>query len=103
MSGQARRSMSSSTRRTSCSSPCGGGCATSAACRDVAELLLPRGVEVTHETIRAWEFRFAPRAGRPSSAANVAGRAGVSWYLDETYVKIAWVLVLPLSRHRRGR
>ncbi|MEE8422739.1 MAG: IS6 family transposase, partial [Dehalococcoidia bacterium] len=28
--------------------------------RDVAELLLQRGFEVTHETIRAWEFRFAP-------------------------------------------
>ena len=28
--------------------------------RDVAELLLERGYEVTHETIRSWEFRFAP-------------------------------------------
>ncbi len=28
--------------------------------RDVAELLLERGYEVTHETIRDWEFRFAP-------------------------------------------
>ena len=28
--------------------------------RDVAELLLQRGFEVTHETIRAWEVRFAP-------------------------------------------
>lgn len=28
--------------------------------RDVAELLLQRGFEVTHETVRAWEFRFAP-------------------------------------------
>ncbi len=28
--------------------------------RDVAELLLQRGFEVTHETIRAWELRFAP-------------------------------------------
>ncbi len=27
--------------------------------RDVAELLLQRGYEVTHETVRAWEFRFA--------------------------------------------
>ena len=29
--------------------------------RDVAELLLQRGFEVTHETIREWEFR--PAAG----------------------------------------
>ncbi len=28
--------------------------------RDVAELLLQRGFEVSHETIRLWEFRFAP-------------------------------------------
>ena len=28
--------------------------------RDVAELLLQRGFEICHETIRAWEFRFAP-------------------------------------------
>ena len=26
--------------------------------RDVAELLLQRGYELSHETIRAWEFRF---------------------------------------------
>jgi transposase-like protein len=31
--------------------------------RDVAELLLQRGYEVTHETVRAWEFRFAPLLG----------------------------------------
>ena len=28
--------------------------------RDVTELLLQRGYEVTHETIRCWEFRLAP-------------------------------------------
>ena len=28
--------------------------------RDVAEMLLQRGFEVTHETIGKWEFRFAP-------------------------------------------
>ena len=28
--------------------------------RDVAELLLQRGFEVSHETIRVWEYRFAP-------------------------------------------
>ena len=27
--------------------------------RDVAELPLQRGYEVTYETVRAWEFRFA--------------------------------------------
>ena len=28
--------------------------------RDVAEMLLQRGFAVTHETVREWEFRFAP-------------------------------------------
>jgi transposase-like protein len=28
--------------------------------RDVAELLLQRGFEASYETIRVWEFRFAP-------------------------------------------
>ena len=57
--------------------------------RDVAELLLERGYEITHETIRDWEFRFAPlladqlrakRRGRAKSElfrarAAVLGRA----------------------------
>ena len=46
--------------------------------RDVAEFLLEPGFEVSHETVRIWEFRFAPLvsenprarrrglAGRPS-------------------------------------
>ena len=56
--------------------------------RDVAELLLQRGFEVTHETIRAWEFRFAPLLADQLRARR-RGRAGGSWYLDETYVKVA--------------
>ena len=46
--------------------------------RDVAELLLPRGFEVTHETIRAWEFRFAPEGYKNSimlrAGTHAAGR-----------------------------
>ena len=56
--------------------------------RDVAEMLLQRGVEVTHETIREWEFRFAPLLAGLLRAKRRA-RAGESWYLDETYVKVA--------------
>ena len=56
--------------------------------RDVAELLLQRGFEVTHETIRAWEVRFAPRLADPLRAKR-RGQAGRSWYLDETDVKVA--------------
>ena len=56
--------------------------------RDVAELLLDRGYEVTHETIRSWEFRFAPLLAHQLRAKR-RGRAGVSWYIDETYMKVA--------------
>ncbi len=56
--------------------------------RDVAELLLERGFEVTHETVRVWEFRFAPALAEQLRAKR-RGRAGVSWYRDETYVKVS--------------
>ena len=51
--------------------------------RDVAELLWQRGFEVCYETIRAWEYRFAPlvserlrqrRRGRSSRLFLVPGR-----------------------------
>ena len=56
--------------------------------RDVSELLLQRVYTISHETICAWEFRFAPLI----SAALRTHRRGCgrrSWYLDETYVKVA--------------
>ena len=51
--------------------------------REVAELLLQRGFEVSHETIRNWEFRFAPMVSERLRAKR-RGNAGRSWYLDET-------------------
>ena len=56
--------------------------------RDVAELLLQRGFEVSYETIRVWEFRFAPLV-RENLRAKRRGVAGRSWYLDETYIKVS--------------
>ena len=56
--------------------------------RDVAALLLERGFGVTHETIRIWEFRLAPLLGDKLRAKR-RGRAGVSWSIDETSVKVA--------------
>ena len=55
--------------------------------RDIAELLPQRGFEVTHETIRAWEVRFAPLLADQLRAKR-RGQTGGSWYLDETYVKV---------------
>ncbi len=56
--------------------------------RDVAELLLERGYEVTHETIRGWEFRFAPLLADQLRSKR-RGRSSKSWYIDETYVKVS--------------
>jgi putative transposase len=57
--------------------------------RDVAELLLQRGYQVTHETVRAWEFRFAPLLGERLRSRR-RGQGGCrSWHLDETYVKVS--------------
>ena len=56
--------------------------------RDVAELLLQRGFEVSYETIRIWEFRFAPLVSE-NLRSKRRGIAGHSWYLDETYVKVS--------------
>ena len=56
--------------------------------RDVAELLLQRGFVISYETIRAWEFRFAPLVSE-NLRSKRRGTAGVSSYLDETYIKVS--------------
>jgi transposase-like protein len=56
--------------------------------RDVAELLLQRRYEVSYETVRAWEFRFAPLVSEKLRLKR-HGPGGRSWYLDETYVKVS--------------
>ena len=55
---------------------------------DVAELLLQRGFEVSYETIRTWEFRFAPMV-TDRLRSKRRGKAGRSWYVDETYIKVS--------------
>ena len=54
--------------------------------REVEEMMLERGVVVSHETIRQWCAKFAQayanelRRRRP--------RPGDKWHLDEVYIKI---------------
>ena len=55
--------------------------------RDLAELILERGFVFTHEAVREWEERFAPLLTerlRPKRR----GKAGRSWYVDETSIKV---------------
>jgi len=55
--------------------------------RDLAEMFLVRGFEFTHEAVRDWEVRFAPLITEQLRSRR-RGKAGHSWYLDETYVKV---------------
>jgi len=59
--------------------------------RDLAEMFLARGVAFSHEAVRAWEARFAPRL-TDCLRAQRRGQGGTKWYADETYVKVngAW-------------
>src|SRR6266508_1557434 len=55
--------------------------------RDLAEMFLVRGFEFTHEAVRDWEAKFAPLITEQLRSRR-RGKAGHSWYLDETYVKV---------------
>jgi transposase-like protein len=55
--------------------------------RDLAEMFLERGVAFTHEAVREWEERFAPLVAARLRARR-HGRAGASWYTDETSLKV---------------
>src|ERR1700733_9136988 len=52
--------------------------------RDRAEMFLERGFVFTHET---WEERFAPLIADQLRIKR-RGRAGISWHVDETYIKV---------------
>lgn len=55
--------------------------------RDLAEMFLARGFTFTHETVRAWEERFAALITERLRAKR-RGKAGRKWHADETYVKV---------------
>lgn len=55
--------------------------------RDLVEMFLVRGFEFSHETVRDWEARFAPLITQQLRSRR-KGKAGRSWYIDGTYVKV---------------
>jgi putative transposase len=55
--------------------------------RDLAEMFLERGFAFTHEAVRDWEARFAPLIADQLRAKR-RGQAGISWHVDETYVRV---------------
>ncbi len=58
--------------------------------RDLSEILLLRGIEVSHEAIRDWETKLLPIMGQELRKRRCGKRRGpgASWYVDETYLKV---------------
>ena len=54
--------------------------------RDVQELMLERGVDVSYETIRAWCDRFGQQYA--NQLRRRGPRPGDKWHLDEVFVQI---------------
>ena len=57
--------------------------------RDVAELMLARGIVVSHETIRTWCAKIGPEYAR--GLRRRAPELGDIWFLDEVFVKIGGI------------
>ena len=55
--------------------------------RDLAEMFLERGFTFTHEAVREWEERFTPLLTQHLRAKR-RGKAGRSWSVDETSIKV---------------
>lgn len=69
------------------------------ALRDLPEMFLVRGIVFSHEAVRAWEAKLTPTLAE-NLRRRRHGKAGRSWYVDETYLKVDGTLVLPLPRDR---
>ena len=54
--------------------------------RDVEELMLARGVVVSHETIRSWCAKFGPDYA--NQLRRRRARPGDKWHLDEVFIRI---------------
>jgi len=55
--------------------------------RNVAEMMVIRGIEVSHQSIYRWVGKLGKEFGE--KARNLHGeKRTVSWYVDETYVKV---------------
>src|ERR687893_1594677 len=57
--------------------------------RDLAEMLLIRGLVFSHEAVRAWEAKLVPLLGEELRRRR-HGRGGArrrDWHVDETYLK----------------
>jgi putative transposase len=58
--------------------------------RDVQELLFERGIDVSHETVRAWCARFGPDIAE--ALKHRKPKRGRAWHLDEMRVMVGGVV-----------
>jgi transposase-like protein len=58
--------------------------------RDTSEIMALRWIEISHETVRDWEVNLLPIMGKALRKRRHGTRraASVSWYVDETYLKV---------------
>ena len=58
--------------------------------RDISEIMALRGLEVSYEAVRDWEAKLLPIMGDALRKRRQGARrgAGISWYVDETYLKV---------------
>ena len=57
--------------------------------RDITELLMERGVNVSHESIREWVLKFGPEIA--CIVDKKRRKIGFRWHVDETYMKVSGV------------
>ncbi len=57
------------------------------ALRDLPEMFALRGIVFSHETVREWEAKLTPALAEDLRRRR-RGKAGRSWYVDETYIKV---------------
>ena len=71
--------------------------------RDLAEMLLDRGILFTHEAVREWEAKLAPTLSETLRKQR-RGKVGASWYADETYLRVKgrWTYLYRGVRSRVG-
>ena len=55
--------------------------------RDLPEMFALRGIVFTYEAVREWEAKLTPALAEDLRRRR-RGKAGCSWYVDETYVKV---------------
>ena len=56
--------------------------------RDLPEMFALRGMVFSHEAVREWEAKLTPALAEELRRRR-HGKAGRSWYVDETYLKVA--------------